>query len=257
MVKIIKNSKLNEFLGSEFELIIDGFCSGQYNMDFDFNRTMDLSKETAKPMLRFYGWNPWTVSLGYNQKEGDIDLELLKEKGFGIVRRPTGGRAVLHADELTYSVVCQLPNNMTVHDVYREIHTFLLNGLKKLGTNDLDFEKSQPDFRQFYQKQNGISVSCFASAARYEIALNGKKVVGSAQRLFGKTLLQHGSILLGKGHEQLADVIRTDNISKREILRNYILDHSATLDNACNRIITFQQAIDALTLELENDYTNL
>lgn len=255
MKKIIKNSELIGLFGGDFELILHGFLDGQYNMDFDYNRTMGVSKDNALPMLRFYGWNPWTVSLGYNQKDGDIDKDLLSKKGFNLVRRPTGGRAVLHANELTYSVVLKLSENKTVHDVYREIHTFLLNGLKKLGTNDLDFEKSQLDLRTFYQKQPEISVSCFASTARYEISLNGKKVVGSAQRLFGKTLLQHGSILLGKGHEELADVIKADNDEKRNSLRNYILSHSSTLEDACYRQVSFEEGISKLveTIAKENE----
>ncbi|MFH1050106.1 MAG: hypothetical protein V1779_04140 [bacterium] len=246
MTKLIKNSALNELFGGEFELIDDGLLESQFNMDFDFNRTKEVSKSASLPMLRFYGWKPWTVSLGYNQKSDDIDLDLLMVKEFGFVRRPTGGRAVLHADELTYSVVLKLPEEMTVHDVYRDIHKFLLTGLKTLRDSDLDFEKSQTDIRQFYQKQPGMSVSCFASAARFEIALNGKKVVGSAQRLFGKTLLQHGSILLGKGHEQLADVIKTSGEEKRNSLREYILSHSATLEEALMRKVSFEESKAAI-----------
>ncbi|ROL61404.1 octanoyltransferase [Bacteroidetes/Chlorobi group bacterium ChocPot_Mid] len=246
MKKIIKNTEINELYSSEFELITDDFLDGQFNMDFDFNRTQSLAEGKALPMLRFYGWNPWTISLGFNQKEDDIDPVLLEQKGFGLVRRPTGGRAVLHADELTYSVVMSLPESMSVHDVYREIHKILLSGLKNLGESNLDFEKSQTDFRDFYKKQPGMSVSCFASAARYEIALDGRKVVGSAQRLFGNVLLQHGSILLGPGHEQISEIIKTDNPQKRVMLKNYILSHSATLSDAFNRKITFSEAMDSI-----------
>ncbi len=247
MTTLIKNSKLNELFAGDFELMVDGFLNGQFNMDFDFERTMSVSKDISLPMFRLYGWNPWTISLGYNQKDDDIDKELLSQKGFGLVRRPTGGRAVLHANELTYSIAMKVPEDKSVHDIYRDIHTFLLSGLKKLGTDSLDFEKSQTDFREFYQNQPGMSVSCFASSARYEIALNGRKVVGSAQRLFGKTLLQHGSILLSNGHEQLADVIKTDNEDKRKTLRNYILKHSATLEESCKREITFDEITQVFT----------
>ncbi|MFC2129831.1 biotin/lipoate A/B protein ligase family protein [Bacteroidota bacterium] len=249
---IINDTKLNELFSGKFELVKHEFNDGKFNMDFDFERTQLCAEDKALPMLRFYGWNPWTVSLGYNQKEDEIDKLKLTEKGFGLVRRPTGGRAVLHADELTYSVVLTLPKHLSVHDVYREIHIILLKGLKKLAAKGLEFEKVQPDFRQLYDKQKEMSVSCFASTARYEIALNGKKVVGSAQRLFGNTLLQHGSILLGSGHEQLAEITKVQSEEKREILRNYILNHSATLEEACDRKISFEECRNSIISIIEN-----
>lgn len=240
MNRIITNTKLNELFGTDFELIEHDSLPGKFNMDFDFLRTERCSKRLEIPMFRFYGWDPWTLSLGYNQNENDIDKSRLADKGYGLVRRPTGGRAVLHADELTYSVVLPLPKNMTIHDIYREIHKFLLEGFNKLGANELEFEKAQPDFRNLY-KQQDISVSCFASSARYEISYQGRKVVGSAQRLFGNTLLQHGSILLGNGHEQLADIITAESEEKRNTLRNYTLSHSATLEESCGRKISFEE----------------
>ena len=243
---IITNNKWNELFGGEFELIDSGFNDGQKNMDFDYERTLSCAKNETLPMLRLYGWDPWTVSLGFNQKEEDISLEKLKMKGFGLVRRPTGGRAVLHANELTYSVVLQIPEGKNAQDIYKEIHILLLEGLQKLEPSDLGFSKAQANFRDFYQKQPGISVSCFASTARYEIEFQGRKVVGSAQRVFGKTLLQHGSILLGKGHEEIADVTNFQDEEKREVLRKYILSHSATLTESCKREISFLECKDCV-----------
>ena len=169
MKQLISDKNINKLFGGDFELITHKNKPGQFNMDFDFERTMLCSKGEVLPILRFYGWNPWTVSLGYNQKENEIDNNLIDKKGFGLVRRPTGGRAVLHADELTYSVVLNLHNNLTPQDIYREIHFIILNGIKKLGASNTDFEKSQTDFREFYKKEQGMSLSCFASTARYEI----------------------------------------------------------------------------------------
>lgn len=243
MNKIINQGKLCDFFSSPFELLDTGINAGQYNMDFDFERSQAVSKKLALPMFRLYGWNPWTVSLGANQREDEIDLKKLNELGFGLVRRPTGGRAVLHANELTYSVVMQLPEGMSAHDAYREIHIILLNGFNKLGCN-LEFEKSQPDFRELYKDQ-GTSMACFASSARWEIAWNGKKIVGSAQRVFGRTLLQHGSILLGEGSEQLADVAAIDE-DKRKSLKNYLLRHSSTLEQAANRPINYSECAEVI-----------
>lgn len=238
-------NQLYSFLGDDYEVINSGFCVGQYNMDFDIERTKQFSEGNAKAMFRVYGWKPWALSLGYNQKETDIDPELCKARNIDIVRRPTGGRAVLHANELTYSVVCPIPEGISPQDLYRDIHIFLLEGLNKLAIPDLGFEKSQPDFRNLYKREDR-SVSCFASSARWEISCQGKKMVGSAQRVFGNTLLQHGSIILSAGHEQLADIITTDSDEKRTRLKAWTLEHSIAADEAAGRIISYDETAEAI-----------
>ncbi|KKR41431.1 MAG: hypothetical protein A2X61_13920 [Ignavibacteria bacterium GWB2_35_12] len=239
-VQLLNTNELTHFFGEKFEFIDTGFSDGQFNMDFDIRRTNAVSEGKALPMFRVYEWKPWAVSLGYNQKADEIDKEKCKKKGFDLVRRPTGGRAVLHANEITYSVVLNLPDGMTIHDIYREIHTILLNAFISIGCMNIGFEKTQTDFREHY-KSSGMSVSCFTSSARYEIEYEGRKVVGSAQRLFGKTLLQHGSILLSSGHEQIADVIKANSKSERDKLKEYILNHSGTLEESAGREISFDE----------------
>lgn len=239
----VLSNKWEEVFGGEFEVIRTGFSTGQENMDFDMDRTRAVAEGTEMPMFRLYGWEPWAVSLGANQKEEDINKDSCEKLGFDIVRRPTGGRAVLHANELTYSVVLNLPNEMTVHDLYREIHSVLLKSFHRLGIA-LEFEKAQPNFKEFY-KESAMSVSCFASSARYEISNESRKIVGSAQRLFGKTLLQHGSILIGSGHEKLAEVTNIAD-DKKPILLDYINSHSSTLSEVANREITFEECEQAI-----------
>jgi len=245
MSEIIESGKYKNLFGDRFELIDHGYQNGKFNMNFDFQRAIDLQKDNVLPMLRLYAWKPWAVSLGMNQKEDDIDMDLCNKKGFDIVRRPTGGRAVLHAQELTYSVVLKIPNGYNVHDCYRDIHTFLLTGLQKLGCTELHFEKSQPDLKNFYQNRN-LSLSCFASAARYEIEYKGRKLVGSAQHNYNGVLLQHGSILLGKGHEQLSDVANLKSDKERQILKRYILNHSTTIENILNRKVEYEEVAKAI-----------
>ncbi|MCL5991860.1 MAG: lipoate--protein ligase family protein [Bacteroidetes bacterium] len=243
--EILNTNELTHFFGEKFEFIDSGFSTGQFNMDFDVQRTIDVAEGKALPMFRVYGWIPWAVSLGYNQKEEDIDKEKCEKKGFDLVRRPTGGRAVLHANEITYSVVVNLPDGRTIHDIYREIHTILLKAFISMGCKNIGFQKAQTDFREHY-KSPGMSVSCFTSSARYEIEYEGRKVVGSAQRLFGKTLLQHGSILLSKGHEQIADVIKSKNESDREKLRGYLSNHSSTLEESASREISHDECRETI-----------
>jgi lipoate-protein ligase A len=231
--------ELSEILGEDYEVVDSGYQLGQYNMDFDLDRTNKLIAGDAKPIFRIYAWRPWALSLGFNQKETDIDKGKCAELGFNIVRRPTGGRGVLHANELTYSIVCKIPKDKTHHDLYKDIHIFLLDKLKRLNIPDLDFEKSQPNFRENY-KHGDISASCFASSARWEIECQGKKLIGSAQRMFGDVLLQHGSILLGAGHELLSQVLNADD-EKKERLRQFTLDHSITISEALGREVKYEE----------------
>lgn len=239
MIKKINNEKIRELFGSEIEFIDSGLMSGEENMQFDTARTLGLSNDEYFPMFRIYAWKPWCISLGKNQKTDDIDEVNIKKYNIDIVRRPTGGRAVLHADELTYAVTLKLSNERTSQFVYQKVHEILLNSLNRLGCN-LEFVKSQPNFRDFYQKSISAA-SCFASSARYEIEFDGKKVVGSAQRVFGDVLLQHGSILLGKGHNLLPDLMACKNEGNRETIRKEIESHSISISEICNRKITYEE----------------
>jgi lipoate-protein ligase A len=245
MKEIIDNLVGKRLFGGKFEFIDHGKCNGQYNMDFDFERTKLLSSGDALPMFRLYAWDPWCVSLGAHQRDNDLNESVIKNMGFDLVRRPTGGRAVFHANELTYSAVMKLPEGKTVHDIYREIHEILVDSFSLIGGNGIEFEKHQPDFKEFY-RESDFSVSCFASSARYEITYSGRKIVGSAQRLFGDVLLQHGSIILGEGHELLSEFSRVDNSEKKEALKQYIIGHSSSLVEACSRKISYGELANSL-----------
>ncbi len=245
--EILSSPIIHSIFSGFAEWIHSGFLTGEENMRFDEERARAMVTGNAQPMLRVYGWQPWAVSLGANQKETDIDRTECEARGFAIVRRATGGRAVLHADELTYSLVLRIPDGMTVHDLYRMTHERLLAGLRTI-TPDIDFEKSQPNFRQVYAAQPQQTVACFASSARYEIMHDARKVVGSAQRVFGNVLLQHGSILLGAGHEQLAAISARKDGSSADALREYILSHSATLSEIVGRRVEFQEVAGAVKL---------
>ncbi len=241
MVETVYNEKLASLFGGEFEFIRDGFNRGDYNMRADEERAKAVAENRAKPAFRIYGWKPWCVSLGRHQKEDSIDRERLEANGFDITRRPTGGRAVLHADELTYSVVLKLPAAFSAADVYRAVHIILLKAMRLIGIEEAEFQKSKVNLGEFYKKEPEMSVSCFASAARYEIEWRGKKIVGSAQRLYGDVLLQHGSIPLGRGFERLADAAKADSEAKRKALKEYILSKSACLSEARGSKVEFDE----------------
>jgi len=239
----------------EIDMVVHPHHEPQANMDIDHNRALALQSRTAKPMLRFYSWKPHAVSLGAHQRESDIDPDACERLGIDIVRRPTGGRAIVHADELTYSVVLPITTisetHRTIHDIYREVHILLLRALHRMGATMLDFEKKQPDFRAHY-KSGSVAMPCFASSARHEIVQGTRKVVGSAQKLYGSVVLQHGSVLLGRGHERLADILNINSNAEREQIRTTICERSASLGELLGRTVSFEECAEAILRTLKD-----
>ena len=169
-----------------------GENTGEFNMQFDETLVRRLLDGSGVPTVRVYRWKPWAISIGHHQNISDIDAPLCRKEGIDVVRRPTGGRAILHAEELTYSVVMPA-DRKGIHQVYNEISNALVEGLKGFGV-DVSLQRSQPDFARMYKSPS--SIPCFSSSARYEIEWNGRKLVGSAQRRYsgesGDVVLQHG-----------------------------------------------------------------
>ncbi len=201
-------------IGYDRIYVIDtGANTGEYNMAWDIMCTNWLRGPEAQAqlgrhvaLLRFYNWSPPAISLGYNQNPDHLDLEKCKAKGIDVVKRPTGGRAVLHIDEITYSFFSSI--NATTEAYYKAIHLAIAGGLKKVGVL-AGFQKSQPDFRTRYKKTE--SLACFTASAKEELEVQNRKLVGSAQRRFGNILLQHGSLLLSEKHKEILDLIKEDD----------------------------------------------
>lgn len=192
-----------------------GLCGGEFNMKFDEQLAHTLPAETG--VVRVYGWSPHAISLGWNQGFEEIDEQSCREDGLDVVRRPTGGRAILHSDELTYCVV--MPAEGTgVLPTYHEISRALLAALVRFGVG-ATFQKTQPHFPSLYQSAS--SAVCFTSSARYEVQYEGKKLIGSAQRRFvneagHEVVLQHGSILLGPSHRNIVRYLRIREEGQRD-----------------------------------------
>jgi len=196
--------------------IDSGEQTGAFNMALDESLARSLASGDGSPSLRIFRWRPRAISLGYNQPAEELDAARCAAEGIDIVRRPTGGRAILHADELTYSVVMPA-GRKSILQVYNEISSALVRGLALYGV-EVSLQKSQPDFAEEYRSSS--SIPCFASSARYEIEWRGRKLVGSAQRRFsgehGDVVLQHGSILCGDAHLHLADCLAVPAAETRE-----------------------------------------
>jgi lipoate---protein ligase len=141
------------------------------------------------PTIRFYTWQPAAISLGYHQKNYPSAWQNLTWQGkpLDIVRRPTGGRAVLHQGDLTYMVVTSLPAGKRL-EIYKQICQFLLTGWRSLNVK-LDYGTATKEYIQDH--------NCFATATGSDlVTITGNKVIGSAQLRRGKALLQHGSMIL-------------------------------------------------------------
>lgn len=174
-------------------------------MDFDLNLINNCGENDS--FFRLYRWKPYCISLGANQSIDDIDFEKTTTDGIDVVKRPTGGRAILHAEEITYSFVAKLNKDISPRLVYNNISEALVNGLKKYhpALAECTLENKHPDLRNAL-KQPGGSL-CFAVAAKSEVKFDGKKIIGSAQRKMGNYLLQHGSILCGSFHKSIVDYL--------------------------------------------------
>jgi lipoate-protein ligase A len=214
---------------AEWTYIESGEQTGAFNMALDESMARALAVGEGYPVLRLFRWRPWAISLGHNQAAGDIDAARCAADGIDVVRRPTGGRAILHAEELTYSVVMPA-GRRSILQVYNEISAALVWGLSLYGV-EVALQKSQPDFAKEYRSSS--SVPCFASSARYEIAWRGRKLVGSAQRRFsgpaGDVVLQHGSILCGDAHIRLAEYLSAPLDGARDSIRAALRAKTADL----------------------------
>lgn len=163
------------------------------NMAIDEAILISHDTGSVPPTLRVYGWQQPTLSLGYAQKiKSDVNLDACHQYGVKIIRRPTGGRAVLHDNEVTYSVIMPtlLPDGTTtLTEHYRLIGKALATTLSYLG---LPVRLTRPE-RSVTSRQSP-SPACFTALSRYELSVAGKKLVGSAQKRAQHALLQHGSI---------------------------------------------------------------
>jgi lipoate-protein ligase A len=230
-----------------WKFVDTGNHPGTFNMEFDESLVHSLAEGNGIPTVRVYGWKPTAISLGWNQSMDEIDISKATHDGIDIVRRPTGGRAILHSEELTYCVAMFSPAKRILA-VYNEISQALVQGLKMLGV-DVTLEKSQPHFPSLYRSMS--SAACFSSSARYEIQIGGRKLVGSAQRRYvgrngEEIVLQHGSLLLGPDHRRLIEYLNLEKELDRERLKEEIDKKTIDLSEALGRVVTFGECAEFL-----------
>lgn len=196
--------------------------TGEQNMQID-NDLLDFAIKTqaSEPVLRLYGWSPACVSLGRNQSDEFLDKDFLKSKNIDIVRRLTGGRAILHDEELTYSYICpvsSLKNGESVVNSYKEISQFLVDGFAKLGIK-LEFSSNKKTHKKITNEKTDYCMSISTGA---DLSFEGKKLIGSAQFRKEGYILQHGSILFNYD-KKLIEKLFSEIIDKNALTcLNYI-----------------------------------
>jgi len=240
----------------EWRFIYTGQGDPYFNMAAD-ETLLSSVQNGSSPILRLYGWNPAAVSLGYFQAvDKTVDIDKCLTKGVKIVRRITGGRAVLHNhEELTYSfsgsckIFPELGN--TVSETYKQISEALLFSLSILGVEaqrvrpsvgGIDEKDSSRQKEKINYSRTFFNPPCFSSFSRYEIGYQGKKLVGSAQRRFGESFLQHGSILVKKRALELSDFLPENSLIEGVKL----LENSTSIEEIKGRKIERHEIIRAL-----------
>ena len=186
-----------------FRLLVTEPLDGAANMALDEALMLTRLRVPGPPTLRFFAWAPPTISLGYGQRlDGRIDVEAAARMGLGLVRRPTGGSAILHEGpdrEVTYSVVAaagDFPGADDLLGTYQFIGAALRAGLRGLGV-PVEMVPVQPS------DPANTPAFCFARTGSYELEVDGRKLVGSAQRRQGAAFLQHGAVMLAADRERL------------------------------------------------------
>ena len=179
--------------------------TGSKNMQLD-SQLLDfaIAKKLKEPILRWYGWSPACVSLGRNQKDDFIDYALLHKKKIDAIRRITGGRAIFHDDEITYSYITPaeiLPHGENVNSSYKDISQILIDRFSKLGI-ELEFGGTKKSVHNVDY--------CMLVSTGADLCYKGKKLIGSAQFRKGGYILQHGSILYDYNKELLNEIFHED-----------------------------------------------
>jgi len=226
----------------KWRFVNTGFHAGSFNMAFDERLAGELAHGRSLPTLRVYGWSPRAISVGRHQPMEAFDIHALGRAGIDIVRRPTGGKAILHANELTYSVVIPTPEG-GLRDLYRRINLGILQGLRNLGIN-AGLQEAESDFRALYADPTDIA--CFSSFARSEIQFEGKKLIGSAQRRFGSVVLQHGSFLLDNSHLDISRYLPAREGLKSGAIRALLEESTCDARGILGREVGFREAADAI-----------
>lgn len=231
-------NKQSEFQPANWRLINSGFLTGPANMAIDESILEAVAAGESPPTLRFYSWDPACLSLGFRQSGDVVDSSYCRSMGWDIVRRPTGGRAILHVDELTYSVCAPVGEPRVkggVLESYQRLSEALLAGLRALGLKPAK-AKSDP------AQNGGDGPACFDGPSNYEITVDGRKLVGSAQMRKKGVVLQHGTLPLFGDVTRIVKALIFENGEEAQAFINHLNRRAITLETALGRHVSFEEA---------------
>jgi lipoate-protein ligase A len=224
---------------------------GAWNMAVDEAILEGVGSGDSPPTLRLYAWEPACLSLGYAQPLTDVDLPRLHEHGWDLVRRPTGGRAILHTDELTYSVIAPLAEQRvagTILESYSRLAAALVEAFSLLN---LPVE--------IHEQKVGNSKTpnpvCFEVPSSSEITVRGKKLVGSAQARRKEGILQHGSLPLTGDLTRILQVLVFPDEEARSRAASRLLERASTVETALGRVVSWNEAAQAFTAAFRSTLT--
>ena len=232
----------------KWRVINSGIARAAENMAVDEAMLHAHAAGDVPPTIRFYGWQPAAMSIGYFQKaSAEVDVEKCRSEGIDVVRRLTGGRAVLHDEEFTYSVVVRedyplLPATITAS--YRYLSEGLLTGLQSLG---IDAHMNIPTAAYGQSKHHSSSAACFDAPSHYEITVQGRKLVGSAQVRKEGVVLQHGSILLTFNPAKVASLFNLPSTEKKQQLAQILGKRAVSIKEALGKEVAWEDLCQAMT----------
>lgn len=232
----------------KWRLVNSGICTAAQNMAIDEAILKAHAYGAVPPTLRFYGWRPAAVSLGYFQSAAaEIDLEACRANGVDVVRRLTGGRAVLHDMELTYSLVvseCDPLVPPTITASYRYFSQGLVAGLKEMG---IKAQMSMPREAYGQSRRRHASAACFDASSHYEITFAERKLIGSAQVRKDGVIMQHGSILLAFQPLILVSLLNLPSDHKRNELAEVLVKRVTSVSEILGRRVEWEEVYRAMS----------
>ncbi len=232
-----------DFGHARWRLILTPPARGAWNMALDEAILEAVGRGEALPTLRLFAWQPPCLSLGYAQPFADISRPALLSLGWDLTRRPTGGRAILHTDELTYSVIAPLHEPRVAGSIlesYRRLSQALVRSLQLLGLPARADERY--DLPPGSDPKGAI---CFEVPSNYEITANNKKLIGSAQARRRDGVLQHGSLPLWGDLTRITWALTFPDENARQEAAGRLLQRAATAESILGRRISWKQAADA------------
>jgi lipoate-protein ligase A len=236
------------FEPASWRLIEDQPALGAWNMAVDEALLESTARGDCPPTLRLYAWEPACLSLGYAQRIGDVDEERLAAKAWTLVRRPTGGRAILHTDELTYSVTGPEDEARLAGDIitsYKRLSAALLAALQRLSVGAL----AQPEGIRRVTRPN--EPVCFEVPSKYELTMDNKKLVGSAQARRLSGVLQHGTLPLSGDLTRITQVLVFENEAARGEAGKRLLERATTVESALGQPVGWDDAAAAMRAGFE------